>query len=218
MLNKNIKLLYDLYPILKRINDKNEGIITDKAQFKILNAEEYISSVRGTCQGILFVVKGNINVKKINENGDETNLYNIADGEICHEAISCLLQYKKLNIIGTAIQKSTICIIPVDIVKKYILTDSEFLSYIYKDIYEKLNLIIEKRDEKNHKSIEERIISYLLKQNGNIIYATHREIAYEIDSKREVVSRNLKKLEKEGTIKLERGKIILLKNLNNVVK
>ena len=55
-------------------------------------------------------------------------------------------------------------------------------------------------------------------KNSNIIYATHNELAFEIDSVREVVSRRLKSIEKSGYIRLERGKIVILKNLNEIVK
>lgn len=141
-----IKNLFSVYPVLKMIEEKNEGIIKNNVQFRTLQADEDISSKgKGTCQGILFVLNGNINIKRINEDGDETNLYNIGEGELCHEALSCLLSYKPLNIIGMALQKSEICIVPMDIVKKVLLESSEFLSYMYKDIYEKFTFVIEKK-------------------------------------------------------------------------
>ena len=212
--SKNVKLLYELYPVFKIIDENNEKIISKNAYFRTLNAEEYISSVSGTCQGILFILKGCINIRRINSEGDETNLYNITQGELCHEALSCLLQYKPLNIIGTAISESVVCIISREIVNKYFIKNPDFLSYMYKDIYEKFNYIIEKREDKNHKSLEERIISYLDKKNSRIVYSTHEDIAYEIDSKREVVSRKLKELERQGYVKLERGKITILNSFH----
>ena len=169
MLNENannIKLLYELYPVFKKIDENNNGIIAEKAHFNTLDAEEYFSSVKDVCRGIIFVLKGNINIRRVNSEGDETNLYNITDGELCHEALSCVLKYKSLNIVGTAVQKSTVCIIPIEIINKYLITNNEFLSYMYKDIYEKFTYIIEKRENKNHKSLEERIISYLVKKNS----------------------------------------------------
>lgn len=210
MKNTNIQLLYESYPIIKAIDEENQNIIGERAYFKSLKLQECFSSASGACDGILFVLKGCINIKRINEDGDETNLYNIHDGELCHEAFSCALKYKPLNIIGMAVQKSKVCIIPMEIVKKYLLNNSKFLSYMYEDIYKKFNIVIEKREDKNHKSLEKRIIEYLLKKNSKIIYSTHKDIANEIDSKREVVSRKLKEFERHGYIKLERGKITLL--------
>lgn len=209
-----IKELFKIYPILKTINEKNSNAIRDNVQIKTLYTNENISSAKGICGGIVFVVKGKIKIQRINEEGDETNLFDIGEGELCHEAFSCLLNYKSLNIIGTALMDSTLVIIPVEIVKEYLLKDSEFLSYMYSDLYNKFSNIIDKREEKIHESLEKRLIKLLLSKNSNIIYATHKELALEIDSTREVVSRKLKYIENKGYIKLQRGKIVIIKDLN----
>ncbi|EKQ54485.1 MULTISPECIES: Crp/Fnr family transcriptional regulator [unclassified Clostridium] len=215
---KNLKALYESYPILKEINDRNSEIISSHAIFKTLYADQYMKSEEGTCSGILFVVKGTIKIQKINKNGDETNLYNIKQGEFCHEALTCLSNFESLNITGKAIQDSEICIIPLDIMRLHVITDSKFLLYIYEDLYRKFNTIIENKEEIIHESLETRLVKLLLSKKSNIIYATHSELAFEIDSAREVVSRKLKQIEKEGYIKLERGKIIINKNLNDFFK
>ncbi|WP_315080485.1 Crp/Fnr family transcriptional regulator [uncultured Clostridium sp.] len=214
----NLSVFYDIYPVLKAINEKNNEIISKQVKFKTLNADEYISSVKCTCEGIIFVMNGIIKIQRINEEGEETNLYDIKKGELCHEALSCLLNFKSLNIIGRALQESKICIVPVEIVKEYLFKDSDFLKYMYKDIYFKFNTVIEKKEEKIHDSLETRLIKLLINKNSRIIYSTHKELAFEIDSTREVVSRKLKTIEKNEYIKLERGKIIILKNLNDFLK
>ena len=87
---------------------------------------------------------------------------------------------------------------------------------MYEDLYKKFNIIIQKREDKNHNSLQTRLIKLLISKNSKIIYGTHRDLALEIDSTREVVSRHLKLIEKEGYIKIERGKIIVLKDLNEM--
>ncbi|MDZ4910576.1 helix-turn-helix domain-containing protein, partial [Clostridium perfringens] len=63
-------------------------------------------------------------------------------------------------------------------------------------------------------SLDERITDYLLEQSryqdSNILYITHENIANELGSSREVISRILKKFEKEGNIEVFRGKIKLI--------
>lgn len=209
----SLNIFYKLYPVLKVIDDNNNNIISKKVIFKDLDIDQCISSSKDVCEGILFVIDGIINIRKLSVDGDETNLYDIKQGEICHEALSCLLKYKPLNILGTALTKSKVCIIPIEIVKRYILVDSEFLSYLYKDIYEKFYTVIKKKEDKNNKSLEERLLEYFKNKNSKTIYITHRELAFEVDSTREVVSRKLKELEKRGVINLERGKVNILKDL-----
>ena len=213
----NLEILYDKYPILKIINDNNENIIDKSAKFNILELNEYISSGNGTCQGILFIVSGRIKIQRLSENGDETSLYEIKEGELCHEALSCLLNFKPLNIIGTAVINSTICIISIEVVKNYLFKDAQFIKYMYEDLYRKFNIMIEKREDKNHNSLQTRLVKALISKKSKIIYATHKDLALEIDSTREVISRHLKLIEKDGYIKIERGKIIILKELNKIL-
>ncbi|NFL07344.1 Crp/Fnr family transcriptional regulator, partial [Clostridium botulinum] len=109
-------------------------------------------------------------------------------------------------------------IIPFEIVTEHLFKDSEFLKYMYKDIYSKFNTVIEKKEEKRHDSLETRIAKLLISKKSKIVYSTHKELAFEIDSTREVVSRKLKKFEQMGYVNLERGKIIILKDLNEFLK
>lgn len=215
--SKDIDSLYSKYPVLEKVDKKNNRIISEQAYFKTLYADEYIKATDGTCHGILFVLEGLINIQKVNQNGEQTNLYNIKEGEFCHEALSCISNLESLNITGKAIRYSEVCIIPMEIVRQYIMKDEEFLLYIYEDLHRKFNVVIENKEEIMHEALETRLIRFLISRNSKIIYTTHSELAFEVDSAREVISRKLKSIEKRGYIKLERGKIIILKDLNEVL-
>lgn len=221
MINKKmeyINKLYEAYPVLAQIDEENKGILGEKAIFKDLFAGEYLSTNEGECIGFLFVISGSIKINKLNERGEETNLYNIERGQLCHEALSCFMNCKSLNIIGKAIQDSKICVIPFDVVNKYLLQDTLFLQYIYKDLYDKLKIIINVKEEVRHESLTNRLVKLLIDKKSRNIYITHNELAFELDSAREVVSRKLKELEKRGYLKLSRGKIQIEKDLNEVLK
>ena len=221
MINKKmeyINKLYEAYPVLAQIDEENKGILGEKAIFKDLFADEYLSTNEGECIGFLFVISGSIKINKLNERGEETNLYNIERGQLCHEALSCFMNCKSLNIIGKAIQDSKICVIPFDVVNKYLLQDTLFLKYIYKDLYDKLKIIINVKEEVRHESLTNRLVKLLIDKKSRNIYITHNELAFELDSAREVVSRKLKELEKRGYLKLSRGKIQIEKDLNEVLK
>ena len=215
---QDIKSLYEMYPVLKAIDENNDEIISTQAIFKTVYSDEYVSSAEAVCAGVLFVIKGTIKIQKINEDGEETNLYNIRQGEFCHEALSCISDFDSLNITGKAIQDSEVCIIPLDVVRLHFMKDNEFLLYIYEDLHKKFKSVLDNKEEIMHESLETRLLKLLINKNSSIIYATHGELAFEIDSAREVVSRKLKSIEKRGYIKLERGKIIIIKNLKEILK
>lgn len=217
-LKVNINSLYEAYPILAQIDEKNNGILGERAIFKELNADDYLERNTSGCIGFLFVISGNIKIQKINEKGEETNLYNIGRGQLCHEALSCFMNFESLNILGRAVQNSKICIIPFDVVNRYLLQDILFLQYIYKDLYTKFKKIINVKEEVKHESVSNRLIKLLINKKSKIIYTTHNDIAFELDSAREVVSRRLKELENQGYLKLARGKIIIEKDLSELLK
>ncbi|AGF58005.1 CRP/FNR family transcriptional regulator [Clostridium saccharoperbutylacetonicum] len=215
---KDLNALYEVYPVLKKVNESNNQIINELAVFKTVYSDEFVAGADEACNGILFVIKGTVKIQKINEDGEETNLYNIKQGEFCHEALSCLANFESLNITGKAIQDSKVCIIPFDVVRKYLIEDKEFLLYMYRDLYYKFNTVIGNKEEMIHESLETRLIKLLMSKKSNIIYGTHNELAFEIDSVREVVSRKLKNIEKLGYIKLERGKISILRDLTELLE
>lgn len=215
--NKNIELLYKAYPILKEINEENNGIIEKNIFFKEVNAEEYLLSTANNCPGLLFVIKGIVKIQRINLDGGETNLYNIESGDLCHEALSCLLKYQPLDIVGKALIDSEICIVNFDIVKTVLLKDNSFLQYMYQDIYRKFGMIIENKEKIMHEDLETRLLKLLISKKSNIIYAKHSELALEVDSTRESVSRKLKSIESLGYINITRGKIVVLKDLKELL-
>ena len=165
----------------------------------------------------MFVLSGDIKIQRLNYEGEETNLYNMGRGQLCHEALSCFLRCEPLNIVGRATQDSRICIIPFEIVERYLLNNVEFLKEMYRDLHSKFNLIIGNKEEVKHESLQKRLVKLLISKESKNIYATHAELAFELDSAREVISRKLKELEKEGYLKLTRGKIQVIKDLKELI-
>lgn len=216
--NHYISELYEAYPVLSQIDEDTKGILSERVSFKELLSDEYLTSHENECIGFLFVISGSIKIKKINEKGEETNLYNVERGQLCHEALSCFMNCKSLNIIAKAIQDSKICVIPFDVVNQYLLQNTLFLQYIYKDLYNKFKIIINLKEEVKHESLTNRLVKLLINKKSKNIYLTHSDLAFELDSAREVVSRKLKELEKKGYLKLSRGKIQIEKDLNEILR
>lgn len=210
---RSLDTLYNYYPLLKEINIKNNGIIEDNIIFKTYDFQTSIIEEENYCTGFMFVVKGKINIFKVNERGEETHLYDLSTGEVCHGALSCILFDAPMDLRGMALERTEVYFVHMDIVKNYLLTDDKFLKFIYMNLYNKYQCLIEAMENITHESIEERLSRAIRRKESNIIYITHEELAKEIGSSREVVSRKLKSFEKLGYVKLERGKIQILKEL-----
>ncbi|MGL5354409.1 MAG: Crp/Fnr family transcriptional regulator [Clostridium sp.] len=215
--SSNINKLFNAYPILREINNKNNKVIENHVFFSKLEEGQYLSSLGNQCAGILFVVSGTIKIHKINEEGEETNLYNIEKGELCHEALSCMVKCESLNIVAKSLVNSEVFIMNMDLAKNILIKDKDFLEYMYKDLYLKFSNILSNKEKIIHEDLQTRLIKLLISKNTKIVYSKHSELAFEIDSTRESVSRKLKSLEVEGYLKMSRGKIEILKNLEELI-
>lgn len=214
---ERINSLYEVYPLLKVLDENNNGILSQSAVFRTLNTNQYMSNDGERCKGFIFIVKGIIKIQRMNAGGKETNLYDLKAGQLCSELSNCFKEEDNLNICARALVDSEICIIPCGIVRKYLKQDINFLRYMYNDLYRKHQIIVRDKESNRHESLEKRLVKLLISKNTKSIYVTHSELAFEIDSTREVVSRGLKKIEKQGFINMSRGKIQIVKDLKELL-
>lgn len=203
----DIEELFERYPILKLINEKHKGIMEQGILFKELMAGEYIKTGDSQCNDLLFVMQGQLKIEKVDENGRVMKMYELGPGEICHEVLSCYMRCQTLYLSGKAITDMKVAFIPMRKVNEYIIQDYDFMKFMYTNLYDKFRKVILDKEEILHESVASRLIKYLKNKNSNTIYITHQELAFELGTAREVVSRNLKVLEKEGRIRLERNRI-----------
>lgn len=216
--NKIMEELYKTYSVLEKIDKANDLVIRKNILYREIEAGELLMTCGGGCLGFLFVISGKIKIKKLNEDGNETFLYDIGKGELCHESISCHMNNLSMNVTGVAVQASKIAILPFDMVHKFLLSNPEFVEYCYKDLYAKFTQITTFKEESIHEDIEKRIVKWLIARNTKNIYITHSELAFELGTAREVVSRKLKVLENENHIETQRGKIVLKESLYNYLQ
>lgn len=213
----NVDTLFKAYPVLEKINKENNNIIINHGIFKTLEAGQYLSSLGVECSGTIFVLKGVVKIQKINLNGDETNLYNIESGDFCHEALSCVMKCEPLNVVARALTNSEVFIVDMEVTQKYLLNNLDFFKAMYKDMFLKFNNLLSNKENIIHESLDRRLVQFLIKKGESVIYAKHSDLAFEVDSTRETISRKLKALENEGYLKLSRGKIVILKSLKELL-
>ena len=200
------------YPFLK---DLDKDILELFLSRIIVNNYEVGDNVfrnNVSCIGLSFILEGKLRIYKLGDDGKEITLYRISKGDSCFNTILCALTDSEEKSFADVEENAKIAILPMDLFKKYLLNNNIFLKYIFKNLYNKFENVVEGLEKVTFNSIENRLIDYfnikLEESNGvKIIYTTHEKIAADIGSSREVVSRSLKTLEKRGVLELGRGKI-----------
>lgn len=203
---KYLNRLLATYPILKNMTKELEHLAIDSMHFTV-PANQILKHADDSCLGFPFLLIGELNVTKINDEGEETYLYRLHPGEVCHHAFRCIMEEKEYGIQVSASKESELIIIPLHEFKHLFLSNYAFLTFLYSDLFNKLDQTIINKEQLLHESVEMRLKKYLAPKKGKTIRITHEQIAMEIGTAREVVSRLLKSMEKEGVIKLHRGSI-----------
>jgi len=180
-----------------------------KAGTVILKQGGYIKVIPLLISGLAKVFKQEA------ENGNEVLLYYIKPGESCAMSMITLLRNDTSKIKAVIEEDAEIVVIPADkallIAKKYPKWN-EFIYDLFDQKYEELLNVVEILTFSNK---DKRLIEYLKKEahlKGSLLLkTTHQEIAYDLGSSREVISRLLKKLENDKVVILRQGEIELVK-------
>lgn len=180
-----------------------ERIIKFEQDHIILNENE-------SCSHVLFLLKGEIEVYKIGENGKIFRLYTIKEGESCVLNLSCVLSDNTYLAYAKTLTDIECILLPSPVFLKLFEAENSLRKYVFNIISTRLIEITTKVEEIVLENLETRLRNFLLDKNTENIYITHEEIANQLGSAREVISRQLKKWEIMNKIKLSRGKIRII--------
>ncbi len=163
---------------------------------------------------IPLVISGLIKIYKEEENGNEVLLYYIKPGETCIVSVMAAEKNEKANVKGVVEEDVEVILIPKN--KLYDLRKNfpQWNLYIFNSFNKKFDEVIDMVKVLTFSNKEKRLYDYLLKKTAlnesKIINKSHQEIANELGSSREVISRLLKKLERDGKLSLALKEIIIL--------
>lgn len=165
------------------------------------------------CSGVAFVCGGSIRVSKVGTNGRTVILYKLGRGDSCILTIASVLGNISFPATAVVEEDADVFLIPVELFKELMVTNAGLQQYIYKLISTRLIEVISLIDEITFRRIDDRLIEFLLRKapnDGDAIEMTHEELSIQLGTAREVISRILKGLEREGYIQLSRGKVKVL--------
>jgi len=190
-------------------------VLTEHATLKEFNAGDLLMNTGQYMRFTMLVVEGLVKLYREGEDGGEFFMYYIHSGGACALSMICSTKQETSEIKATAVDKTTVLAIPTsimdDLMKNY-KTWYYFVLETYRARFEELLVVI---DHISFKAMDERLEFYLEKQHHDLntrkLMITHSEIANDLNSSREVISRLLKKMEQEKKVILHRSFIEYLK-------
>lgn len=210
-----LELLKKDYPFLKKLDEEALNQIQKHLNGRQFKADEMLINGSQACWGFSFILSGKLRVYRINDEGREVTLYRLERGDSCFMTVICALAKSQTYAYVKVEEDCELAIIPMNIFEKYLMNHPAYLQFLFENLYGKFLSVVTTLEQVTFKSVEERVLEYLkqnsYKQSGRVVlYKTHEQIAFDIGTSREVVSRTLKALERQSLIELERGKIIVI--------
>jgi CRP/FNR family transcriptional regulator len=165
----------------------------------------------------ILVVKGKIKIYREDADGNEFFIYYLLPGQACAISMICATKSEKSQIMAKVVEDVELIVVPLQLMDKWMSEHKSWYEFVvdtYKNRFEELLTVV---DNIAFRNMDERLEFYLQRNattnQTNDIKISHQEIATDLSSSREVISRLLKKMEQRGLVKLHRSHIELLSSL-----
>lgn len=207
MKDRIIHLIRKSYPMFDR---ELQEVIASSATIKSFKQGDQIIRPGQYFQSSMLIAKGRVKLYREGDDGNEFFMYFLEPGNACALSMICATKHEKSQMLAEAIEDTEVIAIPLELMDNLMKNYRSWYYFVletYRNRFEELLQVI---DHIAFKSMDERLTYYLLNQseklNTHQLNLTHQQIANDLNSSREVISRLLKSMEKTG-------KLILLRNV-----
>lgn len=200
--------LIDAYPVIAALPPAALGKLLGQARWLQVPAGTIVFDDHQACEGFPFVVDGSVRVIKASSSGRELPLYRVAVGETCVISSSCLLAAEEYNARGVAESDTLLMVLPKPAFDA-MLADETFRGFVFHLFAERIAGLMQLVEEIAFHKLDQRLAAVLLGK-GRVLHLTHQQLADELGSVREIVSRLLKGFAAQGLVQLGREQIEIL--------
>lgn len=175
---------------------------------------DIVIDVNQKIERIPLMLDGSIKIMREDDEGKEMFLYYIESGSTCAASLTCCMNSHRSNILAIVEEDATFLSVPVEMMDKWMAQYRSWRSFILSNYATRYDELLEVVDLLAFKRMDDRVAKYLQEKSTlhhtKTVEISHQDIAYDLNTSREVVSRILKQMERNGDVELKRGKIVLV--------
>ncbi len=184
-----------------------------KGTFVRLKAGETLMEPGKFIKMVPIILEGGIKVLRMDEEGRELFLYYLYPGQTCALSLTCCISSQPSEIKAVAEDDSLVLAIPIRFHELWLDQYRQWKDFVAQTYQKRFQEMLEALDAVAFLKMDQRLVRYLQTKRkhlgSNELQITHQEIAQELGTSREVISRLLKQLEKKKWIELGRNKIFV---------
>ncbi len=205
------KTLKELFPHLE------EGLyneLMEHGTLKEVKAGETLLKVGQTIRSTMLIVHGLVKLYREDDDGKEFFIYHLDAGQACSLSMVCAAQHQTSEVLAKAVTDATVLAIPLEYMDQWMSKYKSWYQFVITSYRNRFEELLKTIDAIAFTSMDERLEYYLNKQVeklGTNLKITHQEIANDLNSSREVISRLLKKMEVKNWLTIHRNSIEWLK-------
>jgi len=208
--------------ILRKFNFYRQATASLRAQIEqvaeviSLDGGKFYLHEGDRCNRIALVGEGNLRVYKTGESGREITLYHIQAGETCILTASCVLAGRRYPATAKVEAPTQAILFPAERFRNWVASHAELRGFVFDTLALRMAGVIALVEEIAFQKMDQRLAEFLLQRFSGgehattVLNLTHEQIAAELGSAREVITRLLQELQRTGAIELARGRIKLI--------
>ncbi|RLA33363.1 MAG: Crp/Fnr family transcriptional regulator [Gammaproteobacteria bacterium] len=202
----------EAFPELATLESATQRRLADEARPVTLPAGTTVFHDGDACSNYLLVLDGTVRVQKISSSGREITLYRVGDGQTCILTTTCLLSGERYPAEGITETEVRAIVLGNGLFQALLAESPGFRQFVFAVYARRVTDLIVLVEEVAFGRMDLRLASRLRDSAdaSGMVAATHQELAAELGSAREVVSRLLKDFEQRGLVALHRGRVELL--------
>ena len=206
---------YDsLFPFWEKLTNAEREYIENAIYTETYNKGMMMHRTEDSCKGLMTVLSGQLRTYILSEEGREVTLFRVNAEEVCVLSASCLMDTITFDVLIEATEDTEVLVLPAAILNQVVQQNPYIELFLYKSATEKFSDVMWTMQQILFLKIDQRVAQFLwdemVQKNSMTLSITHDEIARYIGSAREVVTKVLKYMVKEGTLELKRGTITIL--------
>jgi CRP/FNR family transcriptional regulator, anaerobic regulatory protein len=208
----NSEQLNRLVRVLPVLEHADPGLLREfqqKAFFARIPEGQDVFVEGDRVDAIALLISGVVRVYKIGETGREITLYRFGNGQSCILTANAILSQKNFPAVATVEKEAEAVMIPADMFRDWVRRYDLWREFVFDLLSERLSSVMAIVEEVAFRRMDTRLASFLCDQDlqSDLIHITHQEIAAELGSSREVISRILEDFSAQGMIEVSRGTI-----------
>ncbi len=210
--SEHFRKISEALPFLRKTDSQISREFREAAWFARIPAGKDVFVEGDNVQSIALILSGNVRVYKIGENGREITLYRFGLGESCILTANAILSHQTFPAVALVESEVEAVMIPADTFRDWMQRYEEWRTFLFDLLSQRLADVMAIVDEVVFHRMDARVAALLLRRTdqGRIVQITHPEIAAELGTSREVISRILEGFDSAGLIRSSRGQVEIL--------